>query len=265
MAFDDYSNCYIQMNVDQPLHSLHVLVTRPAGLAEPLCAEIQKRGGFTTHFPVIEILTPDNAESLQQAIETVNSFDIALFISPTTVKQTAKHISLTSLTPTIGAIGDATCSALQKEKLVVQIKPEGHNSESLLEHPLLQSDSINNKRIIIFKGEGGRELLTDTLTTRGASVFIANVYKRDKPKHYTPLTKLELSNVNAILVSSGEGITNLFNMAEAIDDLTSVQLIVPGERCAKIAKDLGFKSIVTTANATNASFIDTLCEINRQS
>ena len=105
MAFDDYSNCYSQMNLDQSLKSLHVLVTRPTGLAEPLCTEIQKRGGLTTRFPVIEILSPDNTKSLQQAIETVNSYDIALFISPTTVKQTAKHISLTSLTPTIGAIG----------------------------------------------------------------------------------------------------------------------------------------------------------------
>ena len=252
------------MNVDQTLKSLHVLVTRPVGLAEPLCAEIQKRGGLTTHFPVIEILPPDNTQSLQQAIETVNSYDIALFISPTTVKQTAKHISLTSLTPTIGAIGNATCSALQKENLIVQIKPEGHNSESLLEHPLLQSDSINNKRIIIFKGEGGRELLTDTLTSRGASVFNANVYRRDRPTLYIPLTKPKLTNINAILVSSGEGITNLFKMTEAVDDLAAIQLIVPGERCASIAKDLGFKSIVTTANATNASFIDTLCEINNR-
>ena len=250
------------MNFDQSLKSLHVLVTRPTGLAEPLCAETQKRGGLTTHFPVIEICAPDNAESLQQAIETVNSYDIALFISPTAVKQTAKHITLTSLTPAIGAIGDATCSTLQKQNLSVQIKPEGHNSESLLEHPLLQSDSINNKRIIIFKGEGGRELLTDTLTSRGASVFNANVYKRDKPKHHTPLTKLELASVNAILISSGEGITNLFSMAEATDDLAIIQLIVPGERCATIAKELGFKSIITTPNATNASFIDTLCQIN---
>lgn len=250
------------MSSNQPLRSLHVLVTRPTGLAEPLCAEIQNHGGTTTHFPVIEIHAPENTESLQHAIGAVNNYDIALFISPTAVKQAAKHISLSSLTPTIGAIGDATCRALQNENLHVQIKPEGHNSESLLEHPLLQSVSIEGKRIIIFKGEGGRELLADSLSNRGATVFNTDVYKREIPKHYSPLTTSELTDIDVILISSGEGITNLLNMTEDIDGLTELQLIVPGARCAKIAKESGFKSIITTENATNASFITTLLGMN---
>lgn len=250
------------MSSNQSLRSLHVLVTRPAGLAEALCAEIQNHGGTATHFPVIEIHPPDSTESLQQAIKSVNSYDIALFISPTAVKQTSKHISLSTLTPTIGAIGDATCRALQNENLNVEIKPEGHNSESLLEHPLLQSSSIDGKRIIIFKGEGGRELLADSLISRGAIVFNTVVYKREEPKHYSPLTTSEITDIDVILISSGEGITNLLKMTENIDDLTALRLIVPGERCAKIAKDSGFKSIITTSNATNASFIATLLELN---
>lgn len=250
------------MNLGPPLNDLHVLVTRPFGLAEPLCNEIEKRGGKTTHFPVIVITAPENTDSLNTAIDTVKTYDIALFISPTAVKQTARHINLSTLELSIGAIGDATSSALHEEKLNVDIKPEGHNSESLLKHPLLQTASIKNKRIIIFKGEGGRDLLVDTLITRGANVFSANVYKRIIPEHYEPLTKSTLKSIDVILISSGEGLHNLLRMTEEKDALMALKLIVPGERCALIARELGFKSIITTANATNSSFVDTLCELN---
>ena len=46
------------MKLNSTINSLHVLVTRPIGLAEPLCNEIESRGGTATHFPVIEINDP---------------------------------------------------------------------------------------------------------------------------------------------------------------------------------------------------------------
>lgn len=246
------------MRENKPLTSLHVLVTRPNTLAEDLCADIKHLGGEVTHFPVIEITDPVNTASLQHAIDAVDGYDIALFISPTAARQTSKHIKLSALILKIGAIGEATASALEKEQCFVDIKPEGHNSESLLKHPQLQSEFISDKRIIIFKGEGGLKLLSDTLTSRGADVFNSCVYARIKPDDYTPLTKATLKNIDVILVSSGEGLENLTNMTEDKSCLTDLNIIVPGSRCATIAKELGFKSVITSDNATNRSFIHTL-------
>lgn len=250
------------MRENKPLTSLHVLVTRPNGLAEILCAEIKQLGGKITHFPVIEITGPDNTASLQHGVDAVDSYDIALFISPTAARQTSKHIKLSALNLKIGAIGEATTSALEKEQCFVHIKPEGHNSESLLKHPQLQSEFISDKRIIIFKGEGGLTLLSDTLASRGADVFNSCVYARIKPNNYTPLTRATLKNIGVILVSSGEGLENLTNMTEDKSCLADLNIIVPGSRCAAIAKELGFKSVITSDNATNHSFIHTLIKMN---
>ena len=251
------------MKLNPSIDSLHVLVTRPAGLADYLCNEIETLGGKATHFPVIEIKSPDNKDSLQSAINTIDTYDIAIFISPTAVKQTAKHIPLSALKLTIGAIGESTSAVLEKQGLDIQLKPEKYNSESLLLHPLLQSTTVDNKRIIIFKGEGGRELLASTLTSRGADVFNANIYKRCKPTSYTPLPVSTLHNIDVVLVSSGEGLHNLIGMVEDTDTLLALKIIVPGKRCAAIANEAGFKSIITTANATNQSFLDTLCSLDK--
>ena len=208
-------------------------------------------------------MTPEDKKSLQSTINTVNTYDYALFISPTAVIQTAKLISLSSLKLTIGAIGEATSAALEKAGLNVQLTPGGNKSESLLQHPLLNAAAIKNKRIIIFKGEGGRDLLTNTLSSRGASVFNANVYKRNIPTNFTPLTNLTLQNIDAVLVSSGEGLHNLLTMVVEKSTLMGLTTIVPGERCATIAKELGFKSIVVAANATNNAFIDALEHLDK--
>jgi len=246
------------------LESLHILVTRPVGLADALCNEIKKHGGKITLFPVLEIAATDNIENLQTAIDTVNSYDIAIFISPTAVKRTALHIKLSAIKPTVVAIGEATSSALLEEGVDTAIRPEGQNSESLLEQPSLQPAAINNKRIIIFKGEGGRDLLFDTLTARGASVFNASMYKRKKPEHYVPLSTSALQNIDVILVSSGEGLHNLFDMTPDKSTLMASTIIVPGNRCAGIAKALGFRSVIVTTNATNSSFLGTLYELCRK-
>ena len=235
------------MSENKPLTSLHVLVTRPDGLAEDLCADIKRLGGEVTHFPVIEITGPENTASLQHAIDAVGSYDIALFISPTAARQTSKHIKLSALNLKIGAIGEATAAALEKEQCFVHIKPEGHNSESLLKHPQLQPDLISDKHIIIFKGEGGLKTLSDTLASRGADVFNACVYARIKPENYTPFTKATLKSIDVILVSSGEGLENLTSMVEDINTLTESNIIVPGSRCSSIARELGFNSVITSA------------------
>jgi len=245
----------------ETLQSMNILVTRPSGLESSLCSDIERLGGKTFHFPVIKIVAPKDITSLNHAVQTIHSFDIAIFISPTAVTEASKHFDLSSLSLKIAAIGHSTASALKQFALEVEIIPEGNNSESLLDHVLLQSDKIKNKHIIIFKGEGGRNLLFETLTSRGAIVTDVNLYCRTIPTHYTPLSSEQINKTDVILVTSGEGINNLLEMTENKSELLQKQMIVPGSRCLNIAKQHGFNNVVAADNATNPAFIDALLKL----
>lgn len=244
-----------------PLISVHALITRPAGLGESLCAEIKKLGGNASHYPVIQINEPHNAESALQARSTINDYDIAIFISPTSVEKTLEKITPQSLDLKIAAIGSATTSALESSQLKVSIQPEGHDSESLLDHAELQAEQIRDKRIIIFKGEGGRTLLSETLDKRGARVFNADMYRRAIPENYSPLSNALLNTIDTVLISSGEGLKNLIDMCEDAEQLTDLNIIVPGDRIAKIAAELGFNAIYKASDATNSASIKTLLKL----
>lgn len=246
---------------NRQLSPLHVLVTRPQQMANELCAAIESHGGRTTHFPTIEITEPRDSSSLHHALKTVDDFDFALFISPTAVRKTAEHIHISAFSGQLIALGSATTTALENEGCRVSIKPNGHDSEALLDHPQLQTSLIQGKRIIIFKGEGGRNLLEKTLTERGAITFAANIYRRTQPTKYTPLDLKTLQSLDAILISSGESLNNLVNMAVNKQALFDKTVLVPGKRCKTIAINLGFNSVIETNNATNAAFIEALLNI----
>ena len=57
--------------------------------------------------------------------------------------------------------------------------PLRFDSEALLELP--QLTDVNGRRVIIFRGDGGRELLGETLAARGASVEYVSCYRRGRP------------------------------------------------------------------------------------
>ena len=240
------------------LSSLHVLVTRPKQLADELNDAIKNRGGKTTLFPTLEIAEPQDRSSLLKAIEIIDSFDFALFISPSAVFKTAEYINLSELPLQIISLGSATTKALEGKGCTVSIRPDGHDSEALLRLPQLQDSQIKNKRLIIFKGECGRNLIADTLTKRAATIVNANMYRRCMPQDYAVLTSDELQSIDVILISSGECLNNLVNMVDNKQALYKKTTLVPGMRCKNAAINLGFKSVIETQNATNAAFIDTL-------
>ena len=67
---------------------------------------------------------------------------------------------------------------------------------------------------MIFRGDGGRELLGDTLRSRGATVDYVECYRRARPAADAgPLVRaLERGEIDAVAVSSSEGLRNLFEM-----------------------------------------------------
>jgi uroporphyrinogen-III synthase len=242
---------------NRPLQDVKVLVTRPLQRAAGLCQMIEQAGGTALQFAAIEITGPKDSKSREYARDHISEFALAIFISPTAVEKTFEFLTTLPDGIRVSAIGSRTASALEAIGQNVDINPDGHDSESLLQHPQLQAGQVAGKKIVIFRGEGGRTLLGDTLQSRGAEVFYADMYRRTPPTSALQLSQY-LAEADIVAISSNQGLRNLYDLSGDKDSLTRHVLVVPGERSFTLAKALGFRNIYIAENATDEACMNAL-------
>ncbi|MCG8428279.1 MAG: uroporphyrinogen-III synthase, partial [Chromatiales bacterium] len=195
------------------LAGLGVLVTRPAHQADGLCQLIQASGGAPLAFPALEIAPPADPEQAAAYLRRLADFQIAIFISPNAVSRALALLAGAELPPELqlAAVGKGTANALAAAGYSVDITPnERFDSEALLQSRELQA--VGGKRVLIVRGVGGRALLGDTLTERGAQVSYAEVYQRRLPEcDPTPLLE-RWDDVDVVVATSGEILDNLWHL-----------------------------------------------------
>ncbi len=239
------------------LDGIKVLVTRPEQQAKALCEAIDNLGGTAIRFPVIEITQSRNQQAAITVLDNIHQYDIGIFISRNAVDWTMKLLADKTSTPkksnldklTLIAIGVTTAERLAKKmstwvSSTQVITNSGANSEALLELEVLSEKDIRGKKIIIFRGEGGREHLATTLRERGAIVDYAEVYRRDCPEYGRDvIDKLwSSSSPDVVIVTSNNGLENLFSLLneEQRNILLGKQLVVLGERMLDFSNSFGF-------------------------
>ena len=230
------------------LAGVRVLVTRPRDQAEHLAHLIEARGGEAIRFPVIEIVEPKDTQALNAIIDRLKDFDMAIFISPNAVNRVMNLIlARGGLPPTlrVACVGRGSARELEHFGIETAIVPEGRfDSETLLELPALQA--VKGKRIVIFRGEGGRELLGDTLRARGAEIEYAECYRRARPDADTAslLQRWTRGEIDIVIATSVDGLRNLFDMVGKAGQpwLLRTPVVVISERMAQVCRELGFKT-----------------------
>jgi len=230
-------------------------VTRPRDQAAGLAALVEAAGGRALLYPAIEIESlPDPAPALR-LIERLEQFDLAIFVSPSAVQKGLALIKLHGRWPNglrAAAIGRGSRDELTRHGIQGALAPEsGADSESLLALPELAN--VAGKRIVIFRGEGGRELLGDTLAARGASVEHAACYRRSRPRiDVGPLLAAWAQGaVHAVTISSATGLGNLLAMLGEPGRglLGGTPFFVPHPRVAEQARRLGVRTPVVAGPA----------------
>ncbi len=222
---------------------MRILVTRPKPEGEVLCELIRSQGNEAIYFPTIEIAPLNSTQPIEK-------YDFIIFVSPRAVFFALDKIA--QPLPKIIAVGQGTAALLPGA-----ICPKEWSSEGLLALPELQE--VQDKKILIVKGEGGRELLADTLTKRGATVREWAVYKRVLP-NLKGEGLLKEHKIDIIVCTSTDGIKNLIDLLGPKDkvDLLNVTLLVVSERLKNYAKDQGFKHVMMANNATHESILAAL-------
>lgn len=200
-------------------------------------------------FPLLDIAPVADAEVLRQQVSRLAQCDLAIFISPNAVKYGMAAIldGAAGLPENIkiATVGAGSAKVLHAAGVAEVIVPaERFDSEGLLATPELQN--IAGWRVMIFRGDGGRELLGDTLKARGAAVEYVTCYQRSKPQQ--PVSELLLASPAAITVTSSEALGYLWQMLDEPEKmaLLGTPLFVPHPRIAGLAQSQGWRDVHLT-------------------
>jgi uroporphyrinogen-III synthase len=242
--------------VSATLSGRRIVVTRPAEQAGKLAREIEARGGIAVRFPVLAIFDADDPRPLQDAAACIDSYDMAVFVSPNAAEKALVVITARRPWPervVAAAMGETSARAIARFGVARIVVPEGgrFDSEALLQRPEFSEEAMRGKRVAIFRGDAGRELLGETLEARGAHVDRISCYRRGRPDiDAGPLREgLAQGTIDALTVTSSEGLRNLVTMVGATGAaaLKRVPLLVAHQRIAEEARQMGFAEAIVTA------------------
>jgi uroporphyrinogen-III synthase len=232
-----------------PLEGVGVIVTRPQRPAAVFASRIAALGGKPLIWSAIVILPPDDRAQLADVHSRLDGYDIAIFVSANAVEFGARPgrpwpASLRTFAP-----GPGTADALAAAGIAdTRIPAKSWDSEGLLELPDLAD--VAGKRIVIFRGEGGREFLGNTLRMRGAIVDHVPCYRRVAPEGGADglVEAMREGRAHALTLTSAEGVNNLMAALgpEGRDRLARLPVFAAHPRIAERAREHGLQAVETS-------------------
>lgn len=239
-----------------------IVVTRPAGQADALCAGILARAGRALKFPVIDIVPVTITTELAALIDTLETFDMAFFVSPNAAQHGVEAVRARREWPTqlrVATVGKGSEQALRALGFTDVIAPRaGFDSEAVLALPEFDANAVSGKRVIIFRGDGGRDLLGVTLSQRGAIIRYAACYARRIPSMGADRLLSTNASVDALVLTSSEGVGNLGVMlGEGMRRVFRIPVFAPHPRICARAREAGFTTVIET-EAGDAGVLEAL-------
>lgn len=243
-----------------------ILNTRPAHQQEALTARLEAEGARVLSFPAIEIELAEPGPAQRRIAAGIEAFDILLFVSRNAVDGAFTWLDPQRLAPSqrFGVIGSATRDALLAaigDPGSRLIESEPYNSEALLEVDALRA--VDGKRVLIFRGQQGRNLLGDELERRGARVEYLEVYRRELPRVDADAfaSLVEAGFPTLAVLTSNEGMHNLLRLVDAAsrERLCAIPWLLISERMRESAQELGHNAaIVIARSASDSGIFDTI-------
>ena len=248
--------------------SLRVLATRPLHQNNSWVNALQAANYEVIELPLLEIvdLGKEYNEKIKATILRLDEYERAIFISQNAVSRAFnwidKYWPQLPLGITWLAIGKKTQNLMLKAfggQISKAETCEAMNSDALLS--LASLNAVEQMKILIFRGLGGREYLAETLRSRGATVEYCELYERRIPEMLSEkIASIEWLGNEVLPVFSGDSLTSFVSQLQdnQLEHLKNLQVITPGERVKHLALELGFKNVITATNATEESMLSAL-------
>ncbi len=263
------------------MSSKTIVITRPSGqarqLIEVLTQAIEISGASKRSFPeilslpLLTIVPKDDVQLADRIASTLKDADLAIFVSPNAIESVMRLLERSwqdfskKIIP-IGVMGGSSKLALHNHGIGKEDQPtpvwipksnDHWDSEGLWKE--LQGLDWNwaDKKVVIFKGEGGRDWLADTLMKAGAVVEAISTYSRvpldiDNPA-WQAIHELDFSK-SLWLLTSSEAVRYLGEVAkdQFPNSLATASALCPHHNIADAAELIGFGEVFTTQSGDEA-------------
>nr|WP_218627611.1 uroporphyrinogen-III synthase [Pseudomonas sp. dw_612] len=244
-----------------------MLLTRPVDESAALSSVLAESGIFSSCLPLLEIEPIAASDTMRRVIRDLDRYCAVVVVSKPAARFGIDLLRQHWPQPPQQkwfSVGAATAQLLKDFGLDVSFPAEGDDSEALLELPeLREAIARPDPRVLIMRGEGGRELLAERLRELGASVEYLELYRRGLP-HYTTTAlpdRIEAERLNGLVVSSGQGFEHLHQLAGDVwPRLAQLPLFVPSPRVAELARAAGAQTVVDCRGANATALLTALRE-----
>ncbi|MFL9813437.1 uroporphyrinogen-III synthase [Stutzerimonas sp. VN223-3] len=245
-----------------------LLLTRPAEDSVALAAALSEAGIQSSSLPLLAIEPLVETAEQRATMLKLDRYSAVVVVSKPAARLGLQLLDRYWPQPPFGpvwfSVGAATGAILEGFGLDASWPASGDDSEALLALPrLAQALEVADPKVLILRGEGGREHIAETLRSRGAQVDCLELYRRYLPD-YPPgilVKTLRSERLNAVMVSSGQGLESLRELAGSDWSLLrELPLFVPSPRVAEMAVALGAKTIVDCRGAGTAALLAALRE-----
>jgi uroporphyrinogen-III synthase len=238
-----------------------VVITRPLAQAETLAEAVTALGRTPVLLPLLEIAPLADQSGLQAALAGLDQYALVAFVSPNAIDAAFAHVDKWPRQVALAVLGEGSRAALAKHGLdagnatiLGPSDPTRSDSENLLAS--LDLAALAGKKVLIVRGESGRELMGEGFRAAGAEVTTVAAYRRSVPVLTPELAarlRALLDGPNDWIITSSEALRGLFDLLRQLGDMFVEQMqqqhvIVPHARIAATAQALGLARVTLTGS-----------------
>ena len=262
---------YLRWFDSRPLFGKRILVTRPEAQATELVDLLWSLGAEPIEAPMIRVEPPEDYGALDEACELAGTFDWIVFTSTNGVDAFLQRLctgprDVRELKGVrLCAVGPATAERLLRYGLRVDLVPEEHRGEAVVE-ALRKTEDLSERRILLPRADLARDVLPTELRRAGAEVVDVTAYRtvrtggdRDGgPDIFKMLLDQKIDIVTFTSASTVRNFVKVLGADPAADLLNTTVVAAIGPVTADAAARLNIQTTIMPATYTVPALVDAI-------